>query len=55
MKHYREDPSVSARKAEIEGKVADLRDLMEKAGLDGLYISKQEHFAWITAGGDNKE
>jgi hypothetical protein len=53
MKQYSEDLSVQGRRQEIEGKVADLRGLMEKAGLDGLYISKQEHFAWITAGGDN--
>jgi Xaa-Pro dipeptidase len=53
MKHYGEDASVQGRKAEIEGKVADLRDFMKKNNLDGLYISKQEHFAWITAGGDN--
>lgn len=53
MKQYKEDLSVSSRKSEIEGKVADLRGLMEKNHLDGVYISKQEHFAWITAGGDN--
>ena len=53
MKQFAEDLSVQGRRREIEGKVADLRRSMEKAGLDGLYISKQEHFAWITAGGDN--
>ncbi len=53
MKKYSEDISISGRKAEIEEKVADLRRLMKKDKLDGLYISKQEHFAWITAGGDS--
>ena len=53
MKQYREDLSVSGRKAEIEGKVAALRGVMAEKHLDGLYISKQEHFAWISAGGDN--
>jgi len=53
MKQYTEDLSVQGRSREIEVKVADLRALMREKQLDGLYISKQEHFAWITAGGDN--
>jgi Xaa-Pro dipeptidase len=53
MKHYSEDASVQVRKDEIEGKVVELRGFMKKNNLNGLYISKQEHFAWITAGGDN--
>jgi len=53
MKEYRQDLSIAARKAEIEKKAADLRTVMKKQGLNGIYISKQEHFAWITAGGDN--
>jgi Xaa-Pro aminopeptidase len=53
MKEYKQDLSVTARKAEIEKKVENLRSIMSEEGLDGMYISKQEHFAWVTAGGDN--
>ncbi len=53
MKHYSQDLSIQGRKTEIEGKVSNLREIMTAQGLDGIYISKQEHFAWITAGGDN--
>lgn len=53
MKQYIEDLSIQARVAEIEAKVEALRADMKAQGLDGIYISKSEHFAWITAGGDN--
>ena len=53
MKKFRQDLSVEARKSEIEGKVDKLRQIMQARSLAGIYISKQEHFAWITAGGDN--
>jgi Xaa-Pro aminopeptidase len=53
MKHYTQDLTVQGRRTEIEGKVSDLREIMDAQGIDGIYISKQEHFAWITAGGDN--
>lgn len=53
MKHYEQDLSVSGRKLEIEGKLSKLREVMKEKNLDGIYISKQEHFAWVTAGGDN--
>ncbi len=53
MKQYIEDISLNGRRDEIDSKAADLHALMDKNHLDGLYISKQEHFAWITAGGDN--
>lgn len=53
MKHYTQDLSVQGRRAEIEGKVSNLREIMSAQNIDGFYISKQEHFAWITAGGDN--
>lgn len=53
MKQYQQDLSIAGRKAEIEAKVASLREVMLEKGLDGVYISKQEHFAWITAGGDS--
>jgi len=53
MKQYFQDLSVEGRKSEIEVKVDKLRGIMRKKELDGIYISKQEHFAWITAGGDN--
>jgi Xaa-Pro aminopeptidase len=53
MKHFEQDLSVQGRKAEIEGKIDALRHYMQANDLKGIYISKQEHFAWITAGGDN--
>ena len=53
MKKYEQDLTVDGRIAEIEGKVDALRQVMKAQGLKGMYISKQEHFAWITAGGDN--
>lgn len=53
MKQYIEDMSVQGRLAEIEAKVAALRADMAEKGWDAVYISKSEHFAWITAGGDN--
>jgi len=53
MKNYSQGLSVKERAAEVEGKVSALRRVMQEQNLDGIYISKQEHFAWITAGGDN--
>jgi Xaa-Pro dipeptidase len=53
MKQYDQDLSIKARSSEIEEKVAKLRGIMQEKKLDGIYISKQEHFAWITAGGDS--
>lgn len=53
MQKYQQDLSISGRTLEIEGKVKTLRGIMQNEKLDGIYISKQEHFAWITAGGDN--
>ena len=53
MKQYIEDMSIQGRLAEIEVKVANLRADMAEKGWDAIYISKSEHFAWITAGGDN--
>ena len=53
MKEYIEDASVQGRKAEIDGKIAKLRGLMKERSLDGVYISRQQNFAWITAGGCN--
>lgn len=53
MKKYVEDMSIQGRLSEIEAKLVDLRADMAEKGWDGVYISKSEHFAWITAGGDN--
>jgi len=53
MKQYVEDKSIRGRFAEIEVKVENLRRDMERNGWDAIYVSKSEHFAWITAGGDN--
>ena len=53
MKQYVEDASIAGRVVEISDKVAKLREYMTAEQLDGIYISKQNHFAWITAGGDN--
>jgi len=53
MKQYIEDSSLSARKSEIEVKVARVRAMLAKEHLDALFIAKAENFAWITAGGDS--
>ena len=53
MKEYIMDMSISGRLAEIEGKLVLLRADMAEKGWDALYISKSEHFAWMTAGADN--
>lgn len=53
MKKFEQGLTVSDRIAEIEIKVDSLRQVMISQNLNGIYISKQEHFAWITAGGDN--
>jgi len=53
MKRYIEDKSIRGRLQEIEVKVENLREDMERNGWDAIYLSKSEHFAWITAGGDN--
>jgi Xaa-Pro aminopeptidase len=53
MKNYTEDNSIAGRKAEINGKLTKVRASMAKDGLAGVLINKSEHFAWITAGGDN--
>lgn len=53
MNNYQEDLTISGRTLEIEEKVMKLRGIMQDEKLDGIYISIQEHFAWITAGGDN--
>ena len=53
MKTYTEDMSIGARKAEIDTKLAKLRSTMQKEGLAGVLVNKSNHFAWITAGGDN--
>ena len=48
-----EDTSIKGRQEEIETKVARIVKLLEKEDLDGLYLSKQSNFAWITAGSSN--
>lgn len=53
MKQYVEDMSIQGRISEIEAKLVNLRADMAEKGWDAVYVSKSEHFAWITAGGDN--
>ena len=53
MKEYIEDLSIESRRGEIGRKLALVREDMQKEQLDAVYISKSEHFAWITAGGCN--
>lgn len=53
MKRYEQDLSINGRRQEINGKITKLRGVMGEKKLDGIYISKQEHFAWVTAGGDS--
>ena len=53
MKQYIEDTSIQGRRVEIEAKLEKLRASMQEKGFDAVLINKSEHFAWITAGGDN--
>jgi Xaa-Pro aminopeptidase len=50
MKTYVEDKSVAARRREIDSKVGRIQGLLEKEGLNALYLTKQPGFSWITAG-----
>ena len=36
---------------EIEWKLKKLRELMRKKDLEGLILSRNDNFSWITAGG----
>lgn len=40
-------------KTEFEIKTHRLQDLMEKSGIDGIFLKRQDDFAWITCGGRN--
>ena len=53
MGQYIEDTSIQGRKAEIDEKVIKLRESMKEKGFDAMLINKSNHFAWITAGGNN--
>ena len=41
------------RLEEIAVKIDRLYKLMEKEGLDAVYLKRQDDFSWITAGGRN--
>lgn len=53
MRQYELDLSIKNRVKEVEEKVTKVRGAMKEQKLDGILITKQEHFAWVTAGGDN--
>lgn len=40
--------------ADVETKEARVQAFLEKEGLDALILGRQDNFAWITAGGDNR-
>ncbi len=42
------------RNAEVQEKRRRVRAWLEREGLDGVLLSKQAHFAWYTAGGENR-
>src|SRR5437868_10807315 len=39
---------------EVEAKVARVRGYLRDTGLAGVLISRQDNFAWLTAGRDNR-
>lgn len=51
MKQYIEEKSIAARKAEVDIKLARVRELIDKEGLSGVFLMKHSNFAWLTAGG----
>ncbi len=53
MGWFMSDDSIPSRRGEIDRKIARLREDMARRKWDAAYISKSEHFAWVTAGGDN--
>jgi len=53
MKVYVEDTSIAARKAEIDIKLARVRELIDQEGLSGVLLMKHQNFAWITAGSNS--
>lgn len=52
-KIYVEDTSIKGRREEIDIKVGRIHNLLDELGLEGLVLSKQANFSWITAGGKN--
>jgi len=47
---YTEDKSIKGRREEIDVKVGSILALLEREGLNALYLTKSANFAWITAG-----
>jgi Xaa-Pro aminopeptidase len=47
---YVEDTSIKGRREEIDIKVRRITELLEKEGLNALYLTRAANFAWITAG-----
>jgi Xaa-Pro aminopeptidase len=47
---YAEDTSIESRRGEIDVKVGRIKALLEKEGLNALYLTRAANFAWITAG-----
>ena len=48
---FTENTSVAARKAEVEIKLARVRELIDRESLSGVLLMKHSNFSWITAGG----
>ncbi|MEA5016872.1 MAG: M24 family metallopeptidase [Candidatus Limiplasma sp.] len=40
-------------RSELQIKLKRLRDVMEAEGLEGVYLKRQDNFAWLTCGGCN--
>ena len=51
---YVEDSSIAARKAEIDIKLARVRELIDSEGLSGVLLMKKQNFWWITAGSNSE-
>lgn len=45
---------LSLRVAETQEKIARLRRWMEREKVGGVYLQQPRHFAWLTAGGENR-
>ena len=51
-KYIEDKKSIKSRREEIDIKVDRIKSLLEKEGLNALYITRTANFAWITAGGN---
>ena len=41
------------KQEELKFKLSKLRDIMSDRKLDGIYVKRQDDFAWLSCGGRN--